>query len=75
MELDYLPAMSALMADCHGGGQMVYAKINELHENTNDLLVARCTFLAMVRIRILEQRITDLTAELQRLEAVSRVGY
>ncbi len=75
MELDHLPAMSALMADCHGGGQMVYAKINELHENTNDLLVARCTFLAMVRIRILEQRITDLTAELQRLEAVTRGCY
>jgi uncharacterized small protein (DUF1192 family) len=67
--------MSELMADCHGGGQMVYAKINELHENTQDLFVARCTFLAMVRIRILEQRITNLTAELQRLEAVSRVGY
>lgn len=75
MELDHIPAMSELMADCHATGKLVYAKINELHENTQDLLVARCTFLAMVRIRILEQRITDLTAELQRLEAVSRVGY
>lgn len=75
VELDYIPAMSELMADCHGSGQMVYAKINELHENTADLFVARCTFLAMVRIRILEQRITDLTAELQRLEAVTRGCY
>ena len=75
MELDHVHTMSNLMADCHGGGQLVYAKINELHENTHDLLVARCTFLAMVRIRILEQRITDLTAELQRLEAVTRGCY
>lgn len=75
MELDHVHTMSNLMADCHGGGQLVYAKINELHENTHDLFTARCAFLAMVRIRILEQRIDNLTAELQRLEAVSRVGY
>ena len=67
--------MSALMADCHGGGQMVYAKINELHENTYDLFTARCAFLAMVRIRILEQRIRDMAAELQRLEVVARDCY
>lgn len=67
--------MSELMADCHGSGQLVYAKINELHENTADLFTARCAFLAMVRIRILEQRIDNLTAELQRLEVVTRDCY
>ena len=75
MELDHLHTMSNLMADCHGGGQLVYAKINELHENTHDLFTARCAFLAMVRIRILEQRINELTAELQRLEIVTRDCY
>lgn len=67
--------MSVLMADCHGDGKLVYAKINELHENTQDLFTARCTFLAMVRIRILEQRINELQAELQRLEVVARDCY
>ncbi len=75
VELDHVPAMSQLMADCHGTGQLVYAKINELHENTHDLFTARCAFLAMVRIRILEQRINELTAELQRLEQVAHGCY
>ena len=72
MELDNLPTMSDHLADCHGTGVRVYARINDLHENTPDLAVAHCTFLAMVRIRILEQRITELRAELHNLSAVAR---
>lgn len=75
MELDYVHTMSKHLADCHGNGVGVYARLNDLHENTPDLRVAHCTFLAMVRIRILEQRILELTAELQRLEVVARDCY
>lgn len=75
MELDYIHTMSAHLADCHGTGQHIYARLNDLHENTPDIAVAHCTFLAMVRIRILEQRITELCAELQRLEVVARDCY
>ena len=75
MELDYVHTMSEHLADCHGTGVRVYARLNDLHENTPDLRVAHCTFLAMVRIRILEQRILELTAELQRLEVVARDCY
>ena len=75
MELDDLHAMSKLLADCHGNGTLVFNRINDLHENTPDLHVAHCTFLAMVRIRILEQRIRDMAAELQRLEVVARDCY
>lgn len=67
--------MTEHLADCHGTGVEIYARLNDLHENTPDLRVAHCTFLAMVRIRILEQRITDLVAELQRLELVTRDCY
>ena len=75
MELDYIPAMSEHLADCHGTGVGVYARLNDLHENTPDIAVAHCTFLAMVRIRILEQRINELRAELQRLDVVARDCY
>jgi len=75
VELDNIPTMSEHLADCHGTGVQVYNRLNDLHENTPDLRVAHCTFLAMVRIRILEQRILDLTAELQRLEVVARDCY
>lgn len=75
MELDYVHTMTEPLADCHGTGEQIYARLNDLHENTPDLRVAHCTFLAMVRIRILEQRITDLVAELQRLELMTRDCY
>ena len=75
MELDDVHAMSKLLADCHGNGTLVFNQINDLHENTPDLHVAHCSFLAMVRIRILEQRIRDMAAELQRLEVVARDCY
>jgi hypothetical protein len=75
VELDYVHTMSEHLADCYGTGVRVYARLNDLHENTPDLRVAHCTFLAMVRIRILEQRILELTAELQRLEVVARDCY
>ena len=75
MELDHVQAMTEHLADCHGSGVGVFARLNDLHENTPDIAVAHCTFLAMVRIRILEQRITELLAELQRLEVVARDCY
>ena len=67
--------MSVLMAACHGDGTLVCNTLNESHENTPDLPTAHCTFLAMVRIRILEQRILELQAELQRMETVARDCY
>lgn len=75
MELDYVHTMSEHLADCHGTGVEIYARLNDLHEHTPDLGVAHCTFLAMVRIRILEQRINELTAELQRLELLTHDCY
>lgn len=67
--------MSDLMADAHGDGKRIFALLSDLNEQTTELHVAHLTFAAMVRIRILEQRVEELKAELARLEAVSRVGY
>lgn len=67
--------MSRLVADCHDTGQMLFAKLAGLHDNSPDIYVARISFLAMLRIRILEQRIEELHAEIARLEAANRVGY
>ena len=75
VQLDHVRQMSVFMADCHGDGKLVFNKLNELHENTPDLPTAHCTFLAMVRIRILEQRILELQAELQHLQVVARDCY
>ena len=69
------PKMSALMADAHGDGKRIFEMLSALNENTTELHVAHLTFAAMVRIRILEQRIEELKGEIARLEAVTRVGY
>lgn len=67
--------MSNLMADCHGDGTKVYARLSDLHDGLQDTFTQHCVFLAMIRIRILETRIEELKGELARLEAVARVGY
>lgn len=67
--------MSALMADAHGDGKQIFQLLSEMQESATELRVAHLTFAAMVRIRILEQRVEELKAELARLEAVARVGY
>lgn len=67
--------MSTLMADAHGDGKRIFQLLSELQERTEQLHVAHLTFAAMVRIRILEQRVEELKAECARLEAVARVGY
>ena len=69
MELDHVPAVSNLMADCHGDGKKLFERLNDLHENTADLYVARLAFLAMMRIRILETRIAEAKAECATLES------
>ena len=63
------------MADAHGDGKRIFELLSDLNERTPELHVAHITFAAMVRIRILEQRIEELKAELARLDAVTRVGY
>ena len=63
------------MADAHGDGKQIFALLNTLHETSNELSVTHLTFAAMVRLRVLEQRIEELKAECARLEAVARVGY
>ena len=67
--------MSALMASVHGDGKVLWDALNDLHENTADIYTAHLTFAAMVRLRVLEQRLEELKAECARLEAVARVGY
>jgi hypothetical protein len=67
--------MSTLMADAHGDGKHIFTLLSILQESTDELHVAHLTFAAMVRIRILEQRIEELKAECARLEATVRVGY
>jgi hypothetical protein len=63
------------MADAHGDGKRIYELLSVMQESTDELHVAHLTFAAMVRIRILEQRVEELKGELARLEAVARVGY
>lgn len=63
------------MADAHGDGKRIYELLSALQESTTELHVAHLTFAAMVRIRILEQRVEELKGELARLDAVVRVGY
>lgn len=67
--------MSALMASVHGDGKFLWDALNNLHNNTPDIHTAHLTFAAMVRIRVLEQRVEEIKAEVARLEAVARVGY
>jgi len=67
--------ISTLMADAHGDGKRIFELLSTLQESATELHVAHLTFAAMVRIRILEQRIEELKAECARLEAVTRVGY
>lgn len=67
--------MSTLMADAHGDGKRIFELLSALQERTTELHIAHLTFAAMVRIRILEQRVEELKAECARLEAVTRVGY
>lgn len=63
------------MADAHGDGKRIFELLSTLQESAAELHVAHLTFAAMVRIRILEQRVEELKAECARLEAVTRVGY
>lgn len=67
--------MSVLMASVHGDGKVLWDALNDLHDNTPDIHTAHLTFAAMVRIRVLEQRVEEIKAEVARLEAVARVGY
>ena len=69
MELDHIPAMSKLMADAHDTGEKIFALLNELHENSQDLYLGRVAWLAMVRIRILETRLAEAKAECATLES------
>jgi hypothetical protein len=73
--MDWDGPMTTLMASVHGDGKMVWDCLNDLHDNTTHIFTAHVTFAAMVRIRVLEQRIEELKAECARLEAVARVGY
>jgi hypothetical protein len=68
-------AMTNLMASVHSDGKLVFDALSDLHDNTADVYTARLLFVAMVRIRVLEQRIEEIKAEVARLEAVARVGY
>jgi hypothetical protein len=68
-------AVSELLASCHGDGRAVFNALNDLHEHTQEIHIAHLTFAAMVRLRVLEQRIEELKGELARLDAVARVGY
>lgn len=67
--------MSVLMSSAHGDGQVLFGLLSDLQENTPDTRTARLLFAAMVRIRVLEQRIEEIKAEIARLEAVTRAGY
>lgn len=67
--------MSNLMASVHGDGKLLWDALSDLHDNTNDVYTAHLLFAAMVRIRVLEQRVEETKAEVARLEAVARVGY
>ena len=73
--VDWNGPVSALMASVHGDGKTLWDALNDLHDNTTDIYTAHLTFAALVRIRILEQRVEELKAECARLEAVARVGY
>ena len=67
--------MTNLMSSVHGDGRLVLDALGDLHDNTANIYTARLLFVAMVRIRVLEQRIEEIKAEVARLEAVARVGY
>ena len=66
--------MSALMASVHGDGKVLWDALNDLNDNTPDIHTAHLLFAAMVRIRVLEQRVEEIKAEVARLEAVARAG-
>lgn len=67
--------MSNLMASVHGDGKLLWDALSDLHDNATDVYTAHLLFAAMVRIRVLEQRVEEIKAEVARLEAVARVGY
>jgi len=54
---------------------LVFRELSEMQERTDDIYTAHLLFAALLRLRVLENRVEELKAELARMEAVSRVRY
>ena len=66
---------SRLLNNAHHDGVLVFRKLSEMQERTDDIYTAHLLFAALLRLRVLENRVEELKTELARMEAVSRVGY
>lgn len=66
---------SRLLNSAHGDGVLVFRELSEMQERTDDIYTAHLLFAALLRLRVLENRVEELKAELARMEAVARVGY
>ena len=66
---------SRLLNSAHYDGVLVFRELSEMQERTDDIYTAHLLFAALLRLRVLENRVEELKTELARMEAVSRVGY